>query len=183
MQKTAEYTVVNNRVSPATVELLIRERNKGKSLRQLGQMFGRSHERIRAVLAKYGSSQVALLSEKRVAARLGYPPIWLVRLREEGITHPIKPGGYWLYSEEQVRQIPSLIAERRKCERCGKTRPPHYPRFCKDCSEYRKKHRYRDASPEAKAKHLKRTRAWRKANPERWKEIHSRAQKKSQARR
>ncbi len=36
MQKTVEYT--NNRVSPATVELLIRERNKGKTLRQLGQL-------------------------------------------------------------------------------------------------------------------------------------------------
>jgi len=121
MQKTVEYTVVNNRVSPATVELLIRERNKGKSLRQLGQMFGRSHERIRVVLAKYSPLQVTLLPESRVAAKLGYPLIWLVRLREEGITHPIKPGAHWLYSEEQVKQIPSLIAERRKCERCGKT--------------------------------------------------------------
>ncbi|MBA7645165.1 hypothetical protein ES703_52918 [subsurface metagenome] len=36
MQRTVEYTV-NNRVSPATVELLIRERRKGKTLRQLGK--------------------------------------------------------------------------------------------------------------------------------------------------
>ena len=33
MQDTVEYTVTNNRVSPATVELLIRERSKGKTLR------------------------------------------------------------------------------------------------------------------------------------------------------
>ena len=38
---------VNNRVSPATVALLIRERSEGRSLRQLGQMFGKSHERVR----------------------------------------------------------------------------------------------------------------------------------------
>jgi len=47
MQNTVEYTETNNRVSPATVELLMRERSQGKSLRQVGQMFGRSHERIR----------------------------------------------------------------------------------------------------------------------------------------
>ena len=53
MQMASEYGV-NNRVSPATVELLTRERSKGKSLRQLGQLFGKSHEGIRQVLAKYG---------------------------------------------------------------------------------------------------------------------------------
>ena len=113
MQKTVEYT--NNRVSPACVELLIRERSKGKSLRQLGQ-----------VLAKYGPSQVTLLAENTVGAKLGYPVIWLIQLRKEGIINPVRPGGYWLYSKEQVRQIPSLIAERRKCECCDKLRPLGY---------------------------------------------------------
>lgn len=61
---------VNNRVSPATVELLICERSKGKSIRQLGRMFGRSHERARQLLAKYDRSQVTLLPESRVAAKL-----------------------------------------------------------------------------------------------------------------
>ncbi|GAI37683.1 unnamed protein product, partial [marine sediment metagenome] len=51
MQKTVESTRTN-RVS-VCIELLIRERNKGKSLRQLGQMVGRSHEAVRQVLAKY----------------------------------------------------------------------------------------------------------------------------------
>lgn len=70
MQKTVEYTA--NRASP-TVELLIREGSQGKTLRQLGQMSGRSHERIRKVLAKYGPPQVTLLPEKRVTVKLGYP--------------------------------------------------------------------------------------------------------------
>jgi len=73
VQETVEYTVINNRVSPATVELLIRERSNGKSLRQLGQMFNTSHEKIRRILAKYDLPQVTLLPEKRVAAKLGYP--------------------------------------------------------------------------------------------------------------
>jgi len=90
MQRTVEYT--NNKLSPATVELLIRERSRGKTLRQLGQMFGRSHERIRQLLAKYGPPQVTLLPEERVTAKLGYPGAWLVRLRKEGIIKPIKPG-------------------------------------------------------------------------------------------
>jgi len=47
MQRTMEHTRADNAVSPATIELLIRERSKGKTLRQLGQMFGKSHERIR----------------------------------------------------------------------------------------------------------------------------------------
>jgi len=51
MQKTVEYTA--NRISPATIELLIRERSKGKTLRQLGRMFDRSHEKIRQLLDKY----------------------------------------------------------------------------------------------------------------------------------
>jgi len=73
---------------------------------------------IRQILAKYGSPQVALLPESIVAAKLGYPPEWLSKLR-----NPIRPGGCWLYSEEQVKQIPSLIAEVRKCEQCGEPRP------------------------------------------------------------
>ena len=167
MQKTIEYT--NNRVSSATIELLIRERSKGNNLRQLGQMFGRSHERIRQVLAKYSPPQVTLLPENTVATKLGYPVNWLVQLRKEGIISPIKRGPYWLYSEEQVRQIPSLIAEIRRCERCGKPRPLGYRRFCRECSQDRKKHKYE------KVEHARRCLAWRKANPERWKEIYSRA--------
>ncbi|GAH27770.1 unnamed protein product [marine sediment metagenome] len=110
MQKTVEHARANNRVSPAFIELLTRERNKGKTLRQLGQMFGRSHEEIRQILAKYGSPQVTLLPEERAAVELGYPVTWLTQLRKEGIINPIRPGGFWLYSEEQVKQIPSLIA-------------------------------------------------------------------------
>ena len=179
MQKTVEYT--NNRVSPATADLLIRERSKGKSLRQLGRMFGRSHEAVRQVLAKYSLSQETLLPEHTVAAKLGYSPTWLTKLRKEGIINPIRPGGYWLYSEEQVRQIPSLIAERRKCERCGNLRPPRYPRFCRECSQYRKKHAYRLMSPQEKAEHIRRCLTWRKANPEKAKEIQSRAHRKHRA--
>jgi len=158
MQRTVEYGS-NNRVSPATVELLIRERSKGKTLRQLGQMFGRSHERIRQLLAKHDQPQATLLTERAVAAKLGYHRQWLVRLRKEGIIKPIKRG-FWLYSEEQVRQIPSIIAETRKCQQCGKPRPPWSRRFCEKCRQYRKKER---------------DRAWQKANWERLKELRSRA--------
>jgi len=167
MQKI-EYGV-NKRVSPISVELLIRERNRGKSLRQLGQMFNRSGERIRQILAKYGSPQVALLPESIIAAKLGYPVVWLTQLRKEGIINPIRPGGCWFYSEEQVRRIPSLIAETRKCEQCGKPRPLGSRRFCRECLQYRKKHWYESLSPEAKAKHIERYLAWRKANPDRTK--------------
>ena len=103
-----------SKLSSTDLELLIRERNKGKSLRQLGQMFGISHERVRQILATYGLSRVTLLPEHTVAAKLGYPVGWLYQLRKEGLVKPTKPGGRWLYSEEQVRQIPSLIAEMRK---------------------------------------------------------------------
>ena len=121
-------------------ELLIRERSKGKSLRQLGQMFNISHERVRQLLAKYDRSQVTLLPERVVAAKLGYPVEWLIQLRKGGIIKPIKRG-FWLYSEEQVKQIPSLIAERRKCEQCGKPRPRGSQRLCRECNQYRKKQR------------------------------------------
>jgi len=181
MQKTLEHTRANNRISSECIELLIRERSRGKSLRQLGQIFNRSHERIRQILAKYDLPQEPLLSERMVAAKLGYPVDWLIRLRKEGITSPIKRGHFWLYSEKQVRQIPLLIARTRKCERCGEPRPPGYPRFCRECSQYRKKHAYRVMSPEEKARHIKRCLAWREKNPERWKGISSRAKKKHQA--
>lgn len=136
-----EYT--NNRVSPSTVELLIRERSKGKTLRQLSQIFNRSHERIRQILTKYGPPQVTLLAEKRVAAKLGYPVYRLVQLRKEGVINPIRPGTRWLYSEEQVRQIPALITEARKCQQCGKPRPLGSVRFCRECRQYRKIERNR----------------------------------------
>jgi hypothetical protein len=41
MKKSLEHARIN-KVSPAIVELLIHERNKGKSLRQLGQMLRES---------------------------------------------------------------------------------------------------------------------------------------------
>jgi transcriptional regulator with XRE-family HTH domain len=177
MPKTAEHTRING-VSPTTVELLIHERNKGKSLRRLGQMFGVSHERVRQILAKNSTSVVTLLAENTVAAQLGYPISWLIKLRKEGIINPTKPGSHWLYSEEQVGQIPSLIAEMRRCELCGKPRPQGYQRFCRACSQYRKKHHYRSLSPEKKAEHREKSLAWHKANPEKWKRISSRAQRK-----
>jgi len=118
-------------------ELLIRERSNGKSLRQLGQIFGISHESVRQLLGKYEQSQVTLLTEYKVATNLGYPVLWLTQLRKEGIIKPIKRG-FWLYSEEQARQIPSLIAEKRKCEQCGKPRPRWSHRLCRECRQYRK---------------------------------------------
>ena len=182
MQKTVEHARTN-RVSPATVELLIRERSKGKSLRQVGRMFGRSHEGVRQILAKYSPSRVTLLPENTVAVKLEYPVSWLIQLRKKGIIKPTKPGGRWLYSEEQVRQITSLVAEMRRCERCGELRPQGYQRFCRECSQYRKKHHYRSLSPEEKAKHREKSLAWRKANPEKWKKISSRAQRKYRGKR
>jgi len=182
MQKTVEHARMN-RVSAAIVGLLIHERNKGRSLRQLGQMFGISHELVRQILAKHSPSRVTLLPENTVAVKLGYPTTWLIQLRKEGIIKPTKPGGYWLYSEEQVRQIPSLIAEMRRCDRCGELRPLGYRRFCRECSQYRKKHRYRDLSPGEKAKHREKSLAWRKANPEKWKKISSRAERKYRGKR
>lgn len=182
MKKTLEHARMN-RVSPATVGLLIHERNKGKSLRQLGQMLGVSHEQVRQILANHRPSQVTFLAENTVAAKLGYPVTWLSKLRKEGIINPTKPGGRWLYSEEQVRQIPSLIAETRRCERCGELRPKGYQRFCRECSQYRKKNHYRSLSPEEKTKHRERILAWRKANPEQWKKISSRARRKYRGKR
>ena len=177
MQKTLEHPRIN-RVLPATIELLIHERNKGKSLRQLGQMFGVSHEQVRQLLAKHSPTRVTFLAESTVAIKLGYPVSWLIKLRKKGIIKPTKPGGHWLYSEEQVSQITSLIAEERRCKRCGEIRPKGYRKFCRECSRYMKKHRYISLSPEEKAKHRERSLAWRKANPEKWKEITSKAQRK-----
>jgi transcriptional regulator with XRE-family HTH domain len=177
MKKTLERSRIN-RVSPATIELLIHERNEGKSLRQLGQMFGVSHERVRQILAKHKPSLDTFLAENTVAVKLGYPVTWLFQLRKEGIISPTRSSSRCLYTEEQFKQIPSLIAEKRKCELCGKPRPKGYRRFCRDCSQYRKKHHYRSLSPEEKAKHREKNLAWRKANPEKWKKISSRAQRK-----
>jgi transcriptional regulator with XRE-family HTH domain len=182
MQKTAEHARMN-RVSLATIELLIHERNKGKSLRRLGQMFGMSYERVRQILAKHNPPRVTFLAENTVAVKLGYPVTWLIKLRKEGIINPTKPGGHWLYSEEQVRQIPSLIAEIRRCERCGELRPKGYRKFCRECGQYMKKQHYRDLGPKEKAKHRERSLAWRKANPEKWKKISSRAQRKYRGKR
>jgi len=144
-------------------------------------MFNRSHERIRQVLAKYDLPQEPLLPEAKVAAKLGYPVVWLAQLRREGLTSPIRHWHCWLYSEEQVKQIPSLIAEGRKCKLCGKPRPLSYRMFCRECSQYRKKHAYRVMSPEEKAKHIERCSTWRKANPEKVKAIRARANRKYRA--
>ena len=144
-------------------------------------MFGRSHEAIRQVLAKYDPPREPLLSETSVVAKLGYPVGWVTRLWKEDIISPAKRYNGYLYSEEQVRQIPLLIAERRRCERCGELRPPGYPRFCRECSQYRKKHPYLAMSLDEKARHIERCLAWRKKNPERWQGIQFRTKKKGRA--
>lgn len=178
MQNTVEYT--NGKLSPATIELLIHERNKGKSLRDLGQDFNRSYQRIGKILSEHDMLPVSFLPESKVAAKIGYPVHLIVRLRKEGIIKPRK-SGFWLYSEEQVRQIQSLIASARKCEQCGKPRPLLARRFCRECREYRRINWYKLKSPEAKAEHKKITMAWREANPEKWKEIQSMARIKYNA--
>jgi transcriptional regulator with XRE-family HTH domain len=142
--------------------LLVHERKRGKSLRQLGQKFGISHERVRQTLIKYSSLRVELFPETRVAARLGYPLEWLVQLREAGIINPTKPGGRWLYSEEQVKQIPLLIADMRRCEWCGRPREPGCRRFCRECGQYMRKYYYRRLSPEKKEEYRKKSLARRK---------------------
>jgi len=177
MQNTVEYT--DGKVSPATIELLISERDNGKTLRELGQKYTRSYQRIGYLLNKY-DSLAALLPETKVAANLGYPKKWLAQLREKGLIKPRKLG-FWLYSEEQVRQIPSLIADTRKCAQCGKPLPKGAKRFCIECREYRKRNWYNRQSPEGKAAHNKHCMAWREANPEKWKEINSRAIMKYEA--
>jgi len=165
-----EHAKANNGVSPAGIELLIHERRKGKTLRQLGPMVGRSHERVRQLLAEHNALEVPLLSERRVVAELGCIPWWIIRLRKEGIVKPINQGSWFYYSEEQVRQIPLLIAERRKCEQCGEPRPPWSHRFCEKCRQDRDKNRiktwYMRLSPERKAEHLKKCMAWKKAQTE-----------------
>jgi hypothetical protein len=93
----------------------------------------------------------ALLVPERTAIAFEGKRYSYAQLRKEGITNPTKPGGHRLYSEEQVRQIPSLIAEMRRCDRCGKPRPLGYRRFCKECSQYRKRRYYSSLSPEEKA--------------------------------
>jgi len=137
MQKTVEKARMS-KVSSADLELLIHERNKGRSLRQLGQMFGMSHERVRQILAKHSPSRVTFLAENTVAVKLGYPVAWLIQLRKEEIISPTKPGGHWLYSEGQFKQLPTLIAKMRRCDRCGDLRPIGYQRFCRECSQYGK---------------------------------------------
>jgi hypothetical protein len=148
--------------APLDIELIIQERNRGKSLRQLGQMFGISHEQVRQILAKHGQSRVTFLAENTVAVKLEYPVAWLIQLRKEELINPTKPGGHWLYSEEQIRQIPSLIAQMRRCDRCGQTRPIGYRRFCRECSQYWKRHRYRSLSPEERAEYQRGVRHYRK---------------------
>jgi hypothetical protein len=142
---------LKNRGSPVNIKLLIQERNKGRSLRQLGQMFGVSHERVRQILAQHSPSRVTLLAENTVAVKLGYPVEWLIQLRKAGVIKPTAPEGHRLYSEEQIRQIPSLIAEMRRCDRCGQPRPLGYRRYCQECSQYRKMHHHKILSLEEKA--------------------------------
>jgi len=180
MQRAEGHTG-RKRIPPATLEMLARERDRGKSLRQLGWMLGVSHEHVRQVLAEHGPSRITLLAENRVAVKLGYPVSWLVQLREKGLISPEKPGGRWLYSEEQVKQIPSLIAGMRRCARCGGLRQPGYRKFCRECSQYRRKHYYQSLSPKEKAEYQKKSMAWRKTGPGKRKELSPGERGKSRA--
>ena len=130
-------------------------RQQGKTLRQIGDEFGVSRERIRQVLqAEYRTTKYHFFSQLQVAKKLRCSTGTLLQLVDT--VEPKREGKSWLYTEKQVIEMQALIHKLRTCPICGGYKYYFTSRACWRC---RRKHRLELMSEEQREHHQELVRA------------------------
>jgi len=174
--------IISNRV-----KRMWRVRQEGNTLQQVANEFLRTRECIRKNLKKnYGTAAIlGLVSLSRAVDiirkehKVSCPeePILLLLCEQKGIT-PISVGKrqHW-FSPSQIEMIAAALMAKRSCKVCGGVVPLGRGSYCSNKC-YIESTRYRNRSPEAKAKHSLYVRKWNLAHPERAREIERKARSK-----
>lgn len=149
-------TAVTTGVNTGVIHMM---RLSGASLQQIADRIGRSKERVRQILVNsYGSTQRNLLSTEQLHQHLGLPRQHIMELYEAGIIAPAnqwQTGSYhfMLWHPETCDVIILYYKTQRLCKICHHLIPTGRRVYCsKEC--YQEGQKYRNKSPEAKAKRL-----------------------------
>ena len=174
--------VISNRV-----KRMWRVRQEGNTLQQVANEFLCTRECIRKNLKKaYGTTKLLSLipfSRAENILRTDYliscpnKAIMLLLCEKIGI-EPIQVGKRqcWLFPS-QIEMLAATLMAKRSCKVCGGVVPIGRGSYCSNKC-YIESTRYRNRSPEAKAKHSLYVRKWNLAHPERAREIERKARSK-----
>ena len=160
---------------------LVTLRRQGNTLQAIGDTVGVTKERIRQVLAaRYGRVEVELLPEAGAARVIGCGSWQLAKLREGGITHPVRLGHwFWLYDRDEIEKATLTLQLQKSCPHCGKPLPlGKRGKYCPECSKERIRYHYPFLSEEARKRATQACVRWGKKHPERCREINKRAAEK-----
>lgn len=159
------YAIRNNRIH----ELRI----KGQSLRQIGERYSLSKQRVCQVLDKYMTIALISLKDIKEIANIGTMRFYSI-LKKLNIDKRTK------WDQEVVNKI-LLHLSRRKCAWCEKVIPSirYNNKYCgEEC--YLESVRYKNLPRYKKDKHIACVKRWEKNNPEAARRIQCRASRKYQ---
>ena len=165
-------------------------RQAGNTLQQVGNEFFITRERARVILQEnYGTTKLLGLisfnqAEKslRTKYKVPCPTKTLVLLLCERIgIEPIKVGKcrHW-FTPSQIEKIAIILMARKSCKICGGVVPLPRQYYCSDRCLIEST-RYKNRSPEQRAKHIQYVRRWLLAHPEKAREMRRKASKKYRA--
>ena len=162
-----------------TNEEIVKLRQLGYTLQDIGNIGGVSRQAISLRLKRYSTS--IPIWETEASRIVGCTTDYLIRLRSLGLITPRKIGRHWVYSLEDIKK--AQLSTQRTCPNCGtEFVMSGSAKYCSKCSTKRKKYEYPFLSSEAKKKANQSSRNWQKRNPEKVREALRKSREKLKAR-
>lgn len=116
---------------------IIELRRQGYTLEQIGQRFGRTRERIRALLKKrIGTTKVPMANQEQVIRMLSTGSNIFQNYRREGLLTPIKINHFVYYPDREIDKARLLLSK--YCKGCGKSIPRTFT-WCPECLAERRR--------------------------------------------
>lgn len=140
----------------SVVELLDGEikrlREAGYTFQQIAEKGGVTRGRIEQVIKKYyPGTEPRTLNEKEAAKLLGIPYDTLLRLRRNGLVHPVKLGRFYRYDGKTLEEVRKAMIK--PCRICGNPVPPGKKSLCAKCSAMIKDPKLRMSLPGERERH------------------------------
>ena len=146
---------------------LVRLRNAGYTLQELGDMYNLSRERVRQILLHYPGAGHVLLTTPELLSKLGISPGYLISLCRKLNIKPVRAahgmGTKNLWDKDIFPALKQALDI--KCRICGN--PVHLPKwvYCSDMCR-KEGEKYKNRPPESQKSHNESTRKWQKNHPE-----------------
>ena len=114
-------------------QVLIKLRERGKTLRQIAKRVSLSYQAVRLSLLKYGfgSELTRFTTQTWLARMLGVSPKTLIAKRRGYLLNPTRLYGRWLYSDDEITKAKALFE--RHCAGCGAILLSHRMKWCLEC--------------------------------------------------